>query len=122
MVTYPPPPSGPYGPPPGSGAYEPPPYGHGQGQPFGYGPPPTQPPDNYLVWSILCTVLCCLPLGIVAIINSSKVNGLWAAGQYGEAQKASENAKKFAMWGAIAGVVAGVIYFIIAMSTGMSNI
>ena len=30
------------------------------------------PPDNNLVWAILCTVLCCLPLGIVSIIKSTK--------------------------------------------------
>lgn len=32
------------------------------------------PPDNNLVWAILSTVLCCLPLGIVAIIKSTQVN------------------------------------------------
>jgi len=31
------------------------------------------PPDNNLVWAILCTVMCCMPLGIVAIIKSTKV-------------------------------------------------
>ncbi len=36
--------------------------------------PANKPPDNNLVWAILCTVLCCLPLGIVAIIKSTKVN------------------------------------------------
>ena len=66
-------------------------------------------------------MLCCLPLGIVAIINSSKVSGLWAAGRYAEAQKASQDAKKFAMWGAIIGVAVAVIYFVIAMATGMSG-
>lgn len=121
-MTYPPPPpSGPYEPPPGSGPYEPQPYGYGQqGMPYGYGPPGAAP-DNYLVWSILCTVLCCLPLGIVAIINSSKVNGLWAAGQFAQAQKAAQDAKKFAMWGAIAGVVVGIIYFIFVMVVGASG-
>ena len=117
-MTYPPPPPPP--PPPGPGPYEPPP-GYGQ-QPYGYGPPGQQPygygpqgppPDNYLVWSILSTLLCCLPLGIVAIINSSKVNGLWAAGQFAEAQKASQDAKKFAMWSALAIVIIAVIYVVI---------
>lgn len=23
-------------------------------------------PDNYMVWAILCTILCCTPLGIVS--------------------------------------------------------
>ena len=30
-------------------------------------PPAGQAPDNYLVWSILVTLFCCLPFGIVAI-------------------------------------------------------
>ena len=73
-MTYPPPPP----PPP-----QPPPYGAPQG---GY---PVQQPDSNLVWGILCTVLCCLPLGIVSIVYASKVSGLWAQGRYAEAQEAS---------------------------------
>ena len=38
------------------------------------------PPDNKLVWSILVTIFCCLPFGIVAIIKSAEVNSKWAAG------------------------------------------
>ncbi|WP_197513887.1 CD225/dispanin family protein, partial [Mycobacterium sp. 1165178.9] len=55
-----------------------------QGQPPAAGWPAQQPglqePDNYLVWAILCTVLCCLPFGIVSIVYSNKVSGLWAQG------------------------------------------
>jgi Interferon-induced transmembrane protein len=96
-MTYPPPP---------------PPYNAPQGG------APLQQPDNYLVWSILVTVLCCLPFGIVSIINAAKVNGLWGSGQYAEAQAASENAKKWAIWGAVAGVIVGVIYGVIAVAGG----
>jgi Interferon-induced transmembrane protein len=105
-MTYPPPPS----PPP-----QPPPYGAPEG---GY---PAQQPDSNLVWGILCTVLCCLPLGIVSIVYASKVSGLWAQGRYAEAQAASANAKKWAIWGAVAGVIVGIIYAIIAVAGGMSN-
>ena len=35
-------------------------------------------PDSNLVWAILCTVLCCLPLGIVAIVKAASVEKLWA--------------------------------------------
>ena len=28
-------------------------------------------PDNNLVWAILCTLLCCLPFGIVSIVYAS---------------------------------------------------
>ncbi len=66
-------------------------------------------PDNYLVWAILCTVLCCLPLGIVSIVYSTRVSGLWGQGRYAEAQTASDNAKKWAIVGAVVGAVSYVI-------------
>ncbi|KUH95566.1 hypothetical protein AU188_19720 [Mycobacterium sp. IS-3022] len=72
------------------------------------------------MWGILVTVLCCLPFGIVSIVYASKVSGLWAQGQYAQAQKASDDAKKWAIWGAIAGVIVIVIYGIIAVAGGMS--
>lgn len=79
----------------------------------GYGVPAGPPPDNHLVWAILTTVLCCLPLGIVSIIKSTQVNTLWAQGQYDAARKASDDAKKWAMWSAIVSIVLTVIIVII---------
>lgn len=71
------------------------------------------PPDNNLVWAILSTVLCCLPLGIVSIIKSTKVNELWAQGDQVGAQKAADDAKKWAIYGAIAGPILSIIFMII---------
>jgi len=71
------------------------------------------PPDNYLVWAILSTVLCCLPLGIVSIVKSTQVNTLWAQGQPDQARAAAESAKKFAIWSAITAVVLWVIFVIV---------
>lgn len=83
----------------------------------GYGMPqtgqPGPPPENNLVWAILCTVLCCLPLGIVSIIKSTQVNTFWAQGLYDEARKSAADAKKWAMWGAIISVGVYVIVAII---------
>ena len=89
-------------------------YGGGQ-YGGGFGGPPGPPPENNLVWAILSTLFCCLPLGIVAIVKAANVNSLWAAGQFQQAQQASEDARKFALWAAIAGVVLGVIYFAFVM-------
>jgi Interferon-induced transmembrane protein len=70
-------------------------------------------PDSHLVWAILSTLLCCLPLGIVSIVYSTKVSGLWAQGRYAEAQAASDSAKKWAIIAAIVGGVVGVIVVIL---------
>ncbi|ATD69575.1 MULTISPECIES: CD225/dispanin family protein [Gordonia] len=111
---------------------QPPNYGQGgYGQPYGAyvgGPPPGPEPDNNLVWAILTTVLCCLPLGIVAIVKSTSVSKLWAAGDFAGAQKAADDAKKWAMWGAIAGVVgsilivvAYVLFFVVLFGTAATT-
>ena len=89
------------------------------------GYPGQREPDNYLVWAILSTVLCCLPLGIVSIVYSTKVSGLWAQGRYGEAQAASDNAKKWAIISAVVGVVAyviGVILWFVLFAVAVSTI
>ena len=78
-------------------------------------------PNNNLVWAILVTVFCCLPLGIVSIVKATQVSGLWGQGRYAEAQKSADDAKKFAIWGAIAGIVFGVIYGIFTVVVGASS-
>lgn len=53
-------------------------------------------PNNYLVWSILCTLLLCfLPLGIIALVYSIHVNSLWRDGDCEGAIEASRKAKKW---------------------------
>jgi RsiW-degrading membrane proteinase PrsW (M82 family) len=86
-------------------------------------------PDNYLVWAILSTVLCCIPFGIVSIVYSSRVSGLWSSGRYKEAQEAATNAKKWAIISAIVGGVVAVIsvilwfvFFAVAVSNLPSTI
>ena len=121
-MTYPPGPPGPPGPYEGSPGWQGQQPGW-QGQPV---PPPRPgwpaqqpgwpgqlPPDNYLVWAILTTLFCCLPTGIVSIVYSTKVSSLWAQGQYAEAKVASDNAKKWAIIGAVAGPIAYVILMVI---------
>lgn len=67
-------------------------------------------PDSNLIWAILSTVLCCLPIGIYAIIRAANVDSLWAAGKYDEAYAASNDAKKWSIIGAVVGIVCGFIY------------
>ena len=95
-------------------------------QPMNTQPPFQQPnnqqmppqPDNYLVWAILVTVLCCLPFGVASIIYSVKVGSLYAQGDYNGAVDASQKAKKFAMIGGIGGLIFIVIYVIFMVIAG----
>jgi hypothetical protein len=85
----------------------PPPYGqqpYGQ-TPTGYGQPraPANQRDlfgafaqdipNYLTQAILCTLFCCVPTGIVAIIYASQVNSRKQVGDFGGAAEASGKAQ-----------------------------
>lgn len=72
-------------------------------------------PETNLVWAILCTCLCCLPLGIVAILKATSVEKLWGQERYEEARRASEDAKKYSMWGAIISAIGITLYFIVAI-------
>jgi len=74
--------------------------------------PPEAPPKNWLIESILVTLLCCLPLGIVGIVYATKVDTLWTTGQREEALRASKEAGKWVKIGAISGFVIIVLYII----------
>lgn len=78
-----------------------------QGPPIG-GPPPA----SHLVWAILTTVFCCQPFGIVSIVRAAKVTSLWSAGQYAEAQRCADDAKK---WALISGIVYCVAIGVLAL-------
>ena len=69
-------------------------------------PTPASPPklNTWLVPSILVTVRCCLPFGIVAIVFASKANSCLGAQDYEGAQKAAKTAK---------------IWFWVALGTGL---
>lgn len=77
-------------------------------------------PDNLLVWSILSTVLCCVPLGIVAIIFSNKVDTLWAQGDYAGAEDAAKKAKLFCFIALGVGLVFDFICFILGLFSSLS--
>ena len=87
-----------------------------------YTPPPPQAPGafggqagppikNYLIQSILVTLCCCMPLGIVAIIFAAQVNSKLAAGDVAGAQEASSRAR-MCCWIAVA---LGVVGFAIGL-------
>lgn len=82
--------------------------------------PPIQPtlsnescPNNYLVFSILATLLCCLPTGIAAIVSSTRVNTAWAQGNKAAALKHAEHAKLWCIISLGLGVISFIVSFIL---------
>jgi hypothetical protein len=86
--------------------------------PYGAAGAQDYPPPNYLVWAILCTVLCGLPLGIVSIVFSTQVHSKWAMGDLAGAQAASGKAKRFAVWGAVVGVIVDIVSVVFSVALG----
>jgi hypothetical protein len=93
-----------------SGPYQPPQHGY-----------PAGSVPNYLVQSILVTVLCCWPFGIPAIVYAAQVNSKLAQGDYQGAVAASKNAK---MWSWISfglGASVVVFYLLIMVVAGVAG-
>ena len=65
---------------------------------------------NYLVQSILVTLCCCMPAGIVAIVYAAQVNTKLAAGDIAGAQESSRLAKMWSWIGFGIGALIAVIY------------
>ena len=101
LFSAPPPPAGPAVPPP-----SPPPAG----------PIPVAPVavPNHLVWSILATVFCCLPFGIVAIVYAAQVNSKLQGGDIVGAMASSQKAKAWC-WASLAGWVLSVLAYVLFM-------
>lgn len=73
---------------------------------------------TYLAASILTTIFCCLPFGIVAIISSCKVDKLIALGDTEGAKATSKITKKWIMSGILLSVILFVVYILIAVTAG----
>ncbi len=67
-------------------------------------------PPAYLVWSVVMTVLCCLPAGVVAIIFSSQVSSKFYAGDFEGAKRASERAQIWIIVSFVLGVLGNTLY------------
>jgi len=99
--------------------------------PPGYMAPPPQMAGqaigtvpNYLVQSILVTLFCCLPLGIVAIVFAAQVNSKLTLGDLYGAQEASNKAKMWCWWSfglGLAGVVLYLAFVVLMALTGMAG-
>lgn len=94
----------------------PPPYPSDQPYPM----QPTAPkPDNFLIWSILATIFCCLPLGVVGIVFAAQVDSKWATGDYAGAAASADNAKKWTIASAVVGVAAVAFWLLFVVVLGV---
>jgi len=55
-------------------------------------------PETWLWQSILATLCCCLPLGVVGIIFAAQVKSKWQVGDQAGAIEAARKAKTFFWW------------------------
>ena len=76
---------------------------------------------NHLVWAILSTLFCCLPLGIVAIVHAAKVDGLRSAGDMAGAREASAKAKFWALWSLGAWLGLMLLYLLFVLALGLAG-
>ena len=109
--------------------YQQQPYGGGYNQSNMYSTPaggPSNggmiPPKNYLVESIIVTIVsfvCCCSspisviLGIIAIIKANNVNSEFEIGNVSEAIKNSESAKKLTIWAGVVAILFALICWIL---------
>lgn len=69
-------------------------------------------PPTYLLFSILTTIFCCLPFGIVGIINSASVNSKFDSGDIEGAEKASRNARTWSIVSLCCGILGIIVYLV----------
>ena len=72
-----------------------------------------------LVLSILTTVLCCLPLGVVGIIFAAMAMSKNTAGDYAGAAESARKSKLFSFIGIGIGVVGIVLYVLLVVVLGV---
>ena len=100
---------------------EPPYQMDGAGEPTQCGPENCQPrrdPGSYMAISILLTIFCCLPFGIVACIKSAGVSDCLAKGDYDGAWRNSRSALTWIWVSLICGVLCYVGLLIFGFSLG----
>lgn len=68
---------------------------------------------DYLVWSILTTLFCCVPFGIVSIVYAAKANSAYDAGNFDEHSRCADKAKIWMILGAVLGLISIVLYAVI---------
>lgn len=86
--------------------------------------PPVQPefrepmPPTYMVWAVISTVCCCLPLGVVAIFFAAQVSTKYYARDFEGAKKASERAELWIILAIALGMAFNILYLPLSLLSG----
>lgn len=72
------------------------------------------PPTN-LVWAILSTILCCMPLGIAAIVFAAQVNTKYYTYGYEEAKKYSDRAAWCVIWSIVLSILFSPVQMLLSL-------
>ena len=75
-------------------------------------PKPFKPNSN-LTLAIITTVCCCVPFGIYAIVLANRVETLYYAGKYKEAEMVAQDSKKWSIIGIVTGIIFAITYIVI---------
>jgi hypothetical protein len=90
-------------------------------------PPPiagNAPPKSWLIESILVTLFLCLPFGIAGIVNASKVESRFYAGDVNGSNRASAEAKRWTslgFWLGLAAIIIAIIVVIVEESNARKS-
>lgn len=76
-------------------------------------------PPAYLAWSIVSLILCCIPLGVVAIIFSAQVKPAWRQGDVAKARRASERAQWCIILSMSLGLISQIFYGVFTGAAGL---
>jgi hypothetical protein len=87
----------------------------------GWGGGPPQKIDPWLWQSIVATLLCCLPAGVVGIIFAAQANSAMTAGNWVEAQKKAGQAKTWTLVAVGLGVVLIIAWVALVAVGGIAS-
>jgi Interferon-induced transmembrane protein. len=79
------------------------------------------PPKTWLLESVLATLFCCLPCGIVGIIYAAKVESNWYAGRKEIALNASKTAKTWTLVAFFSGIAIIALYLLFFVIIGLGT-
>jgi hypothetical protein len=83
--------------------------------------PVAAPPEDFLVWSVLATILCFPPTGAGALLWARRVHARYAAGDLNGAREASRQARAWLVVTLACGVVLYALLFLVAFLVGAAG-